>query len=313
MTLIEDAATTKLHVDADNHVWYTDLGGLPCNSGQTIDEFLSSSPHCSGPRRIVRLIGTPQNAELISTLYVRQRQKEISRVQIAGPNVCENATELADPSLAILRMRQALTAPACGGWHDLSEYEYPAYAMLARLQRNHGVVDDLVRTYLKVHPAYRAVTFIPDVAEEHLARLLATIVDPRWYVDRRAPEKTTKLALFLGLVPAVQARVSDATIIVTKKRDLRCATVLNCWKTMPADRVNMSDPRNFLWRIWRACGGGVRADLRASQAFIRYVCYNWLDVLDRRKGYKDGLFAPDLFFKTAEERKSYLQHMSREL
>jgi hypothetical protein len=105
MTLIEDAATTKLHVDADNHVWYTDLGGLPCNSGQTIDEFLSSSPHCSGPRRIVRLIGTPQNAELISTLYVRQRQKEISRVQIAGPNVCENATELADPSLAILRMR----------------------------------------------------------------------------------------------------------------------------------------------------------------------------------------------------------------
>jgi len=313
MTLIDDSATIKLHVDANNHVWYTDLGGLPFNSEQTPEVFLASSPHCSGAHKVFRVIGSARNAELISTLYVRQRQKEIARVQIAGPNICEHPAELNDPGLAILRMRQSITVPACGGWHNLSEYEYPAYAMIARLQRNHSVVDDLVRTYLKVHPAHLAATFIPNLSEEHLVQLLATIVDPRWYVDRRAPEKTLKLSLFLGLVPAVQTKISNPGKIITKTRELRCAVVLNCWKTNNPDLIDMAHPPNFLWRIWRACGGGARGDLRASQAFIRYICYNWLDALDKRKGRKDGLFAPDLFFKTDAERKAYLQHVAAEV
>jgi hypothetical protein len=66
-----------------------------------------------------------------------------------------------------------------------------------------------------------------------------------------------------------------------------------------------------LYRIHAAARGGDKGDLRASQAFIRYLRYNWLSGLESRKGAKDGLFAPNLFFKTPAERAAYLEHMSK--
>lgn len=313
MTLIEDAATTKLHIDAAGYVWYTASGGMPINSGQQCEGFLNTSTHCSGPNNVIRVLGSAQNAELISTLYVRQRQKEIARVQIAGPNICESADELLDPALAIMRMRASNVSPACGGWHDLTDREYPMYAMIARMSRNHGVMDGPVSAYFKVHPAYQALKFLPTLSEENAVKLLGAIVDPRWYVDRRAPEKTTKMLLFLGLLPAVQKRVSNLSKIVTRTRDIRCAIVLNCWKRVSDDLVNFDEPGNFLWRIWRANGGGYKGDLRASQSFVRYLRYNWLSSLETRRGVKDGLFAPNLFFKTADEREAYRLHMAQEV
>jgi hypothetical protein len=162
-----------------------------------------------------------------------------------------------------------------------------------------------------MHPAFRALSFIPTLTEAEVAKLLVTTIDPRWYIDRRRPERIKKLELFLGLTPAIQEKVSNPKKMLTKAREFRCATVLNSWKSKPHEEVDVKKPENFLYRIWQASGGGYHGDLRASQAFLRYLNDNWLAVLENRKGVRDGLFAPNLYFKTPAEIESYEYHMKK--
>lgn len=305
-----DEISIKLHTDANGHVWYASGIGPAHNSGQIADVFLLS-PAISGMGVRLRILGVPQNAELIAALYLRRRKNEVASLEVAGPNICESAEELADVELVLHRMRATPLAGACGGWHVLSDADYMVYAMIARMLRNNDAFDPPVKAYLTAHPAYHALTLIPTLSAAHVARLFKTIVDPRWFVDRRSPDRQGKLELFMGLTPRIQKRVSDSTQIIHRPRELRCALVLECWKNTHAGAVSLDDPRNFLYRIHHAAGGGTRGDLRASQAFLRYLRYNWLEAVERRSGARDGLFAPELFFKTPGERELYEQHMTK--
>lgn len=303
-----EETTLKLHTGPDNMVWYAKNIGPPTNSGKIADEFLRSSV-MSGFGGHVRMIGMPANAELISALYLRRYKGEIACVEVAGPNILNSAQDVVDPKVSLLQMRSTELASACGGWHTVSMSDYPTYAMLARLTRANFEFDDAAQAYLHIHPAYKAAMFIPGVNEEHLSRLLTTIIDPRWYVDRRLPDRAAKLELFLGLTPQIQERVSTKSCILKRTREFRCVTVLNTWKTQKPEDVDTTDPANFLYRIYNAAGSGHRGDLRASQAFIRYLRHNWLASLEVRKGVKDGLFAPNLFFKSPAEIAAYEEHM----
>jgi hypothetical protein len=303
-----DERVTKLYTAKNGLVWYSVGIGPPINSEKIVDNFLLS-PVVSGMGLCFRILGIPQNAELICALYLRQHKSEVRAIDVAGPNILNNFAELDQPALVLQRMRASTLSSSGGGWHELSMHDYPIYAGLAKKIRSGFVFDSGAKTYLHLHPAYKALTFIPGFSEEHTAALITDIIDPRWYVNRQRPDSPKKLELYLGLTPAIQRRVSNAQQILTKKRDIRCSTVLSAWKTADPATVDLNQPANFLYRIWNFCGGGWRGDLRASQAFVRYLCDNWLSVLDSRKGTKDGLFLPDRYFKTADERKAYAEHM----
>jgi hypothetical protein len=305
-----DENIIKLHTDTNGHIWYAAGMNPPFNSEQRLDTFLLS-PVLHGIGLSVRLLGISQNAELISTLYLRRYKNEIRLIEIAGPNILHSRDELADPQIVMRRMRAVDISPAAGGWHELSMHDYPTYAMLARLSRANYAFDEAAQSYFKIHPAYNALKFIPTLAEENAAQLLSVIVDPRWYVDRRAPDRAAKLELYLGLTPQVQSRVSTPKVMLTKAREVRCAHTLAAWKTVDPANVDLHNPANFLYRICKAMGGGEKGDLRASQAFVRYLRYNWLAGLENRKGAKDGLFAPELFFKTPAECGAYAEHMKK--
>jgi hypothetical protein len=182
--------------------------------------------------------------------------------------------------------------------------------MLARMLRTNFVFDDAAQAYLQLHPAHKALTFIPTINPAELAKLFTTIIDPRWYVDKRLPERAAKLELFLGLTPQIQNRVSNTDCLLKRSREFRCATVLAAWKSADVDTLDLTEPANFLYRIYAAAGGGPRGDLRASQAFVRYLRHNWLAGLEARNGVKDGLFAPNLFFKSPAEIAAYSVHMT---
>lgn len=309
MSPVTDEVTIKLHTAADGCIWYSaGIGGVH-NSGQIADVFLMS-PIMAHLGMRVRLLGVARNAELIATLYLRRRKNEVVSVEVAGPNVCESPGELDDPAMTLLRMRSNQLSPACGGWHSITDRDYPTYALLARMLRQQNVFDATTAAYLHAHPVFHAMRLIPDLNEERLAQLVIDIIDPRWFVDRRAPDRASKLELFLGLTPGAQERVSNPDYLLRRHRELRGATVLGVWKTREYHDVDCQDPRNFLYRIYAAAGGGSRGDLRASQALIRYLRYNWLDALERRPGVRDGLFAPELFFKTPAEIETYRQHMT---
>lgn len=309
MPLQTDETSIKLHTAKDGKVWYATGINTAQNSEQILDSFLLSNV-INGMGLRVRVLGVPQNAELIISLYLRRRKSEVVSIEVAGPNICESPDELADPETVLYRMRSTALASACGGWHQVSEADYLTYALIGRLNRMNGAFDSVAATYLQAHPVFHALTLIPTLSRSHVAQVIQMIVDPRWYVDRRAPERQGKLELYMGLMPSVQKKVSDATELLIKARELRCATVLEAWKTHHPGAVDLADPRNFLYRIYKASGEGAKGDLRASQAFLRYLRYNWLDATCRRKGAKDGLFAPELFFKTPGERETYERHMN---
>lgn len=310
MYSVTDETVIKLHTHTDGRVWFSAGLGPATNSEQLLDSFLLS-PVLNGIGVQVRVLGLPQNAELISALYLRRHKNEINRVEIAGPNVLHTAEDIDDPQIVLRRMRSVDVAPAAGGWHTLSVHDYPTYAILGRMRRTNFVFDDAAQAYFRMHPAHKALTFIPTLAAEVAAQLLATIVDPRWYVDRKSPDRAAKLELFLGLTPQVQTSVSTPKRLLHKGRELRCANVLRAWKTTEPDAIDLHNPANFLYRIHKAAKGGAKGDLRASQAFVRYLRYNWLDGIENRRGTKDGLFAPNLFFKTPAERAAYAEHMSK--
>lgn len=308
MSSNSDEIAIKLHTADDGQVWYSKSLEPAVNSGLRGDEFLLS-PVLGNAGLCVRVLGMPQNADLITALYLRRYKNEMCVLEVAGPQSL-TVEDRTDPRLVLLKMRSLHLAPACGGWHTVSMLDYPTYATLARMLRPNFVFDDTAKTYYNLHPANKALSFIPGLAPEAVIKLLTTIIDPRWYVDLRLPDRAAKLELYLGLTPKTQARVSDQTQRFTRVRESRCANVLACWKTAAPDAVDLALPENFLYRVYHAAGGGTKGDLRASQAFVRYLRHNWLAGLDGRKGARDGLFAPDLFFKTPTEIAAYNLHMN---
>jgi hypothetical protein len=308
MFVVPDESVIKLHTAADGNVWYSRGIGAAKNSGLNAAGFLLS-PAANGVGLAFRLLGIAQNAHLICALYSRRYKGEVRTVELAGPNILDSREELQDAELVLSRMRQATLSPACGGWHPLTISEYPTYGMMTRMLANKDMLDESAQSYFHMHPAYVALSLIPTLSVPAAAQTLINIVDPRWYIDRRRPDRIKKLELYLGLTPAVQDKVSSNSPL-TKAREFRCRAVLQSWQRVSPADADTKDPANFLCRIWHAAGGAARGDLRASQAFLRYLNDNWLVGLETRKGRKDGLFAPNLFFKTPAEVKTYQQHMA---
>ena len=309
MYKVRDELVTKLHTAVAGNIWYCRGNESVTDSGLKIDEFLRL-PLASGFGNIFRLLGTAQNAELIAALYTRRKHNEVRAVEVAGPNAVPGAGEPEKPVLIIMQLRSLMASSAAGGWHEVTMLDYPTYALIARLQRNHATFDEAVENYLRLHPAYYALSFIPTLCPIALAQLLVSIVDPRWFVYPETRDSAGKLFLFLGLTPAVQKKVSDSKALISRVRAVRAAHVLNSWKTVAPEDIDIKKPENFLYRIWYDAGGGWRGDLRASQAFIRYMRDNWLAGLDKRVGRSDGLFAPDIYFKTPEEMVAFKRHMA---
>jgi hypothetical protein len=305
---IFDERTVKLHRAVNGDIWWADGVYPPKNSGLQLDPFLATI-NIFGKHASFRLIGVPNNAELISSLYLCRHRGDIASLEVAGPNSLLEYDEN-DVEKLLLSARRICMPAACGGWHSVSFYDYSCYSLIARLARNKSVVDDFAAGYLRVHPVFKSLLFINELGTVGAAQVIASLIDPRWFVDSRRPESQTKINLYFGLTPKIQKNVSSVDYVVRRSREVRCAYVLSAWKTKnPAD-VNLADPKNFLYRVWYASGGAEKGDLRASQYFLQYLRQNWLAAISARRGPKDGLFAPDLFFKMPDEVEAYLDHMS---
>lgn len=303
-----DEIAIRLHVDKSGFVWYARGLDAPQSSARFVDTF-TLTPICSGKGAVFRVIGAAQNAELISTLFLRYRQKEIHSVEIGGPNIFDHNTQL-DAQQIVMRMSGARIPASCGGWHEATFADYNMYGLVARLNRNGFTPDAPANIYFGSHPAAKILKFIPTLSDAAAAIFAATVIDPRWFVDRRTTDFAKNAFNFLGLTPATQRKVSDPNALLTKSREIRCARVLAAWKSAGsnADKVDLQNPANFLYRIWRANGAGAKGDLRASQAFVQYAFANWLSALEQRAGARDGLFAPNHYFKTVAEQKAYKQY-----
>lgn len=307
--LTQDENTTKLHTAKNGEIWYSKGIAAPKNSAQSVDTFLLS-PTANGLGLTFRVLGVADNAELITSLYLRYNKGEVRSLQVAGPNMLSHPSVLNNPFMTMTQLRSIVATGPCGGWHHVSVYDYPTYALVARSRRKQATFDATAETYLHLHPAFRALSFIPTLVEEQVAVVLASIIDPRWYLASCSVDAVKKIGLYCGLTPKTQQKVSDKKKFISRGRELRCSAVLNSWKSVDPSKLDMEAPENFLYRAWRHHGGGWLGDLRASQIFLRYLVDNWFAGLDKRTGTKDGLFIPSRFFRTTSEQNAFAKHMN---
>lgn len=305
-----DDEILRLHISPEGEVWYADGSGEPIGSGSTITQFMEHPIFRRSPRA-VRLLGVPANASLICQMYELALMRAISHVEVAGPLVCDSEIELQEPMTALFRMRQCLLHPSLGGWHVLSDADVFVYRLLRAFQLA-GDVTTRMRLDFKAQQLWCYLSFIRGVSVDACIRLVMLIVDPRWFVSPMRPERIARLESFLGLTPEVQRIVTNRVTALPNAKSNRCALTLSAWKSgEPPSQSERAIPGNFLWRDWKASGGGVKGDLRASQRFVTYLRHTWMQsiVLQRSAGRPIEVFDPTLIFKAADELAGYRAHI----
>jgi hypothetical protein len=300
-----DLDTLKLTVDERGHVWYLRGDSMPRNSGYDVTSFLKSK--FLEESKNIRVVGISANSELLHCLYEKRLQGEIESLQVCSPLCCESAEDRKDPQLLLFRMRSYNLPSSLGGWHEFGIKDYPNYLLAEHFNRQPEATD-YVRRVVTAHAAWPALSFIESLDVDVCAKLLALLIDPRWYIDTDTdPNRGSRMEQFLGLNPRTQASLARSEL---NWRSRRCKLVLDCWKTVSQSKLTISSPRNFLWRAWASKGGGDRGDLIASKLFISFLRLTWTQAMcDGPQA--DRLFVPKFFFAREDECRAYEEHIKK--
>ena len=293
MTQLLERQVYRLHVTADGQVW--EAAGMECPRQLPVsveDAPLYVQAH--GVSR-VRMLGTHANVPVIRSLY-EFFQGTDGRLELAGPRACCEPAELTDPERVLFRMRQCYYAASLGGWHQMQQADYATYRLAELVQTS--APENLILAATRTHPGMPLWSFLPGLNLGALARVLSWILDPRWFIDLKHPYRLSRLRAWLGLTDRTVRR--NPRTPGERRRWRRYGMVLRTWKGREPSRADAERPEYFLWRRWRAAGGGSRGDLRASQAFLVFLVRNWQQVLLGDNPQRVELFDPDALLRRSE-------------
>ncbi len=280
MKVAKEIPTLKAQIGPGGEVHCADGTDRARGSGMPASEFAASAAG-----RVVRVLASQENVGLVVALYQDGVTVELGR----PPGTDWAAAADIGPHTTIHEMRQAVaTAPCRGGWHVMTALDYPTYAMADVFARSGPEVDrELLEDLFAAHPAGHALTFIPHLDRMKVCRLLATVLDPRWYIDPDRPNSVARLKIYLGLVPGRRGR--------SVMRSARRSLVSGSWRTTPGVPRKAGDPGYFLWRHFATCDGTPeQAYLKTDFRFLAYLRSVWLDSLYPTAS---RLFVPEYFFR----------------
>jgi hypothetical protein len=304
-TIVADEKTLKLVVDTQGIVWYIQENGLPTNAKCGVDCFLETSSVLQSAD-YVRVIGIPNHAGLIHKLYEKKLKQEFAVLQVGTPMCCVSADDRRDPELFLYYMRKLDRPPSLGGWHDFDLRDLSSYL----LADHHFLSDEPANSlHVRCHPAWPALSFVDGLNEAAVAKMLAAIVDPRWFIDGNAPDKLDRYEDFLQLNTKSigQAAHQDATW-----RSNRSKMVLQCWKNLIfKSGQKMINPRHFVFRAWADKGGGHKGELEGCKTFARFLWAVWTQAMYIGPR-SDRLFIPEHFFSRPDEVLAYKTHLEEQ-
>ncbi len=151
---------------------------------------------------------------------------------------------------------------------------------------------------------WRALTFLNPLNRLAACRLLAAIIDPRWYRHPFRPERRSRLYARLGLTPENAAALVRGTPPGRNFYEARVAACL--WYTVGAKPPD--GPRSFPWRQFLAEPDPVRGLLRASRRVVDFVVEAWLAQLPPR--HPELYSWPSRFFRDPDEAAVFLEHLT---
>jgi hypothetical protein len=258
--------------------------GSPIDTGMPPGDFAGS---LSGRR--VRVLAARENVALILRLHDQSGVE----LEIGRPAEVDWRRH-ADVYETLVIQQKMHTLAGLGGWRRTTAADRPSYALADRLASRKGLpVDDESIRILTAHPAYPALAFVDHLDKGAACRLVATILDPRWWIDLRAPDATKRLRCHLGLIAAKGGAAA------------RRAMVRDCWITPAADPAA---PGGFLRRhraSLLAAHDEATADLRTSRRFLAYLTTAWTDAVVPRRSSSDRLFLPEHFFADPREAAAW--------
>lgn len=302
--------TIRLHLDESNRLWLEGAASTLFMVEKPFEEPSWLSRVQSA--KTLRVLGFQRNARLIKTLYEAQRNYQLAcTVQAGTPTICPKRLQ-SDPAMVLQHMQQLVCSPSMGGWHEVSEAEYRAYCLTAAVNDMASDPDfgDRLRLLIADHPTWRALSFLPIREMFSTARMLAEIVDPRWYVDHQHPNRKAKLLVFMGLTPKIVDDVLTERPISSQAMQ-RAQWLIESWAgSIPLEsppRHYMNEPSKFLYRTCWQKGGGSTGVLRASQRYLSFLREIWLDSLQSPQ-QNDPLFEPAHFFETPAECRAFKMH-----
>ena len=319
----------RLFTNDEGVVWCRDDTRRASPVEQPLEELLCSDAVLSAGR--IRVLGFPSNASLICGLWERMSENptrhpalpDISaEVSVGTPAVCSPVGYREDPDVVFRQMQSLSSVPASlGGMRPLTRYDYLSYSLVESLQE--GDLPDIEE--VAWHPAWPAVSFVLDAihplprqqqqkvrcvdnskwmdlpAYPAALNVLASIMDPRWFVDWQHPDRLSRLKMYMGITPK-HIRNAWQEASGSGSRDARARSVLGAW-TNGERSLPKSGANRFLWE-GTAAGEDVLA-LRASGMYLNFVRSVWLNNMrqDNRT-----LFVPEYYFPSKKDAEAYDGH-----
>lgn len=235
----------------------------------------------------VRLVGDGSNAGLVVNLADAGVAVELGR-----PDVRRWSSVLAAGAISTLyEVASCLDVPRAasqGGWHAATPTVLAAYRLAAA--EGH----DRLR-FLAAHPAGPYLAFLKGVDSEAAADVLAMILDPRYFVPARNPEKARSIVVrYFGAYSATPPLrvVADRNAVLSR-----------AWRIAGAVP---GDPAWFLAR--RAAISGTTAALRL---FLRYLVDGWNNTILSPQIYREKIFVPGFYFNTPAEVDAFREYMKQ--
>ena len=259
---------------------------------------------------VVRLLGTVENAPLIDALYrARHMQGTPGRIQVGSPWPYDLDAERPDALTIFSRMLLLdHLRPSQGGWHDLTRHDYVSYSLCQSIFEARGRCTGIAEKFLKAHPAWPALSFLPTLDQSRAALMLALLVDPRWYIDPENPDRSARLKSYFGLGcgrgDASPIRLMEAILDQKRlspeltRKAAKIQIVLDTWAGLDRDPDPLGaighHPRNFLWRVALEAPSRAVGLVRACHVFLRFLSEFWVSAVS---GGHPDLFVPELFFR----------------
>ena len=290
----------KVTLDENSKVWVIEGDRMPSRTDMSMEDYVSSLEKSGNCPDRIRILGSLDNSEFVVRLYRLKVKKLLKSLEIGSPMIASNN----DAASSLMKMRMASLPSSMGGWHEASYADCVAYGVSMLMQSNvpgsHAQACDLMRQ----HPVWNYVSFIPHLDSAFFTKIMAKVLDPRWYIDPNHPTRLSRLYSWMGLCNGPQ----------TDEKLVRKFDVYSCWsKGLEDDKVDINHPGWFLIRESRKRWGNHKlwvSTLRTSQMFMRFVKFCWMDsIYPYPNPWMERIFDPRLFFSDELDAIGFMAHM----
>lgn len=314
------------YVDEDRQqVWFGTEKAPAENSGLSPEEFAAEEWVLAG--REIKLEGTWESTPLIRYLWERKLSTQAPvKIYLGRPMFAENPVD------ALCRMRQLSDPPSCGGWHVMTAEDYVTYRLIDLLRsRPDPSTDAVMAMFLAAHPAYPALSFLPGMSPWWSAVFIGFVIDPRWWVNPRYPDRLSSYYRMLGI--GHPGAAADLWRIYREETEPRLSnpeygrtSTIFAWTRQGGGKIpEPTCPADFLVRVWRQYSDPAHGLFVAARLFSKFVRDVWLDNLTPPRRYVSGkkgeprrlqpcrqyspqLFVPEHFFADKRTLQAWRLH-----